>query len=103
MATEQPNRIEDFRPPLWPEDFGERLERLKKMAGLTWRNLAGTIGVTDRGMLKWRRAGRPSGPSYWALMEFASNFPGGFNLMLGGMDDADAHVYADGDDGEAED
>ena len=71
---------------LIPEDFGERLERLKEMAGLWWREFAELLGVTQRGMLKWRREGRPSGASFWAIMELARDVPGGYELMLCGDD-----------------
>ena len=29
-------RQEGFHPELFPEDFGERLERLTELAGLSW-------------------------------------------------------------------
>ena len=58
MATEERNRIEEYRPPLFPDDFGERLEEL---SGLSWRKFAELLGVTQRGLLKWRRGGPPSG------------------------------------------
>ena len=95
MATEERNRIgdfniEDFSLPPWPEDFGERLERLKEMAGLSWRELADFLGVTQRGMLKWRRGGKPSEANYWAIMELSCRVPGGFALMLYGDEEARA-------------
>ena len=48
------------RPP-FPEDFGERLERLMKMAELSRRDLAELFGVTERTVQKWLRGGVPSG------------------------------------------
>ena len=40
------------QPPLqnfqsWPEDFGARLEKLKLLSGLTWRQMARALG-SDR-------------------------------------------------------
>ena len=36
MATKELNRIEEYRPPPFPDDFEERLERLKELSGLSW-------------------------------------------------------------------
>ena len=36
MVIEELNRTLDYRAPPFPEDFGERLERLKEMTGLSW-------------------------------------------------------------------
>ena len=89
MATKERNRIEEYRPPPWPEDFPQRLERLKEMAGLSWREFAELIGVTDRGALKWRRGGRPSGANCLAILELARDVPGGYDLMMHGDDGAE--------------
>ena len=37
MATMERRRTLDLRPPPFPEDFGERLEGLKELAGVSWR------------------------------------------------------------------
>ena len=37
MAIEERNRTLDYRPQPFPEDFGERLEQLKEMTGLSWQ------------------------------------------------------------------
>ena len=68
MATDLRNRMEDYRPPAWPEDFGERLEGLKRQ-----RSLRGDGRALGHG-LKWRRGGRPSA-DLW-IMELAH--PGGY-------------------------
>ncbi len=86
MAIDQRNRIEDYGPPPWPEDFGERLEGLKELAGLSWCEFAKLLSVTQRGLLKWRRGGPPSGAYLWAILELASGVPGGYELMLYGND-----------------
>ena len=39
------SRIEGFCPDLSPKDFGERLERLIEMAGLSWDEFAERLGV----------------------------------------------------------
>ena len=84
MATKERNRTLDYRPPPFPDDFGEQLERLKELSGLSWGEFAELLGVTQRGLLKWRRGGRPSGAYFWAIMELAREVPGGFELMLYG-------------------
>ena len=84
MATDERNRTLDLRPPPFPEDFGQRLEGLKELSGLSWGEFAELLGVTQRGLLKWRRGGPPSGAYFWAIMEVARDLPGGFELMMDG-------------------
>ena len=84
MATDERNRTLDLRPSPFPEDFGQRLERLKELSGLSWGEFAELLGVTQRGLLKWRRGGPPSGAYFWAIMEVARDLPGGFELMMDG-------------------
>ena len=86
MVIEERNRTLNYRTPPFPEDFGNRLERLKEMTGLSWGEFAELLGVTQRGLLKWRRGGPPSGAYLWAILELASGVPGGFELMLYGDD-----------------
>ena len=89
MAIEERNRTLDYSPPPFPEDFGERLERLKEMTGLSWAEFAERLGVTQRGLLKWRKGGPPSGAYLWAILDLASGVPGGFELMRCGDDGAE--------------
>ena len=85
MAVEgREGRIEEYRPPAWPEDFGQRLERLMKMAELSRQDLAELFGVTERTVQKWLSGGKPSGGNYWGIMKLARGIPGGFELMLHG-------------------
>ena len=91
MTTEGLNLMEDYRPPHMPEDFGRRLEGLRKLTGLRWQEFAGRLGVTDRGVLQWRKGQRrPSRTSYLAIMALAKDLPGGYELMTGG--DADGET-----------
>ena len=90
MATDERNRTEGCCPPPFPEDFGERLEGLKEMVGVSWGEFAERVGVTERGMLNWRRGGPPSGAYLWSIIELARDVPGGFELILDG--DADTEV-----------
>ena len=86
MLIEERNRTLDYRPRPFPENFGERLEQLKEMTGLSWQKFAELLSVTQRGLLKWRRGGLPSGAYLWAILELASGVPRGFRLMLYGDD-----------------
>ena len=92
MTTEGMNLMDDYRPPPMPQDFGQRLEGLKKLSGLRWQEFAGKLGVSDRGVLQWRRGRcQPSLTSYLAIMALAEDLPGGYELMTGdgGADDAE--------------
>ena len=92
MTTEGLNLMDDSRPPPMPGDFGERLEGLKKLSGLRWQEFAQRLGVSDRGVLQWRRGRcQPSRTSYLAIMALAKDLPGGYELMTGegGTDDAE--------------
>ena len=40
-----------------PEDFGERLEQLKELSGLSWRGMAKALGVDPKQLRMWRRKG----------------------------------------------
>ena len=84
MATNERSRTLDLRPPPFPEDFGERLEGLKDLSGLSWGEFAERVGVTERGMLKWRRGGPPSGAYLWSIIELARDVPGGYDLIMYG-------------------
>ena len=86
MATNERSRTLDLRPPPFPEDFGERLEGLKEMVGVSWDEFAERVGVTERGMLKWRRGGPPSGAYLWSIIELARDVPGGYDLIMYGDD-----------------
>ena len=67
-----------------PDDFPDRLERLRQAADLTWAGLAGAIGVDYRQMYKWRKHGvEPSGAAMDRLYKFASRIQGGLEILLG--------------------
>ena len=98
MTTEGFNLNEDYRPPPWPDDFGKRLEGLKKQTSLRWKEFAARLGVTDREVLQWRRGNRrPSRTSYLAIMALARDLPGGYDLMNGDDGDVNADEPADQD------
>ena len=85
MSTRRVRRRLEFAPgeAQLPGDFGERLTRLKRGAGLTWEEMAEALGVDDRQLLRWRRGSCPSGGSMLSLIRLASQLPGGLNELLG--------------------
>ncbi len=89
MTTSERKRTLNNRPPPFPEDFGERLEDLKELSGLSWGDFAERLSVTQRGLAKWRNGGPPSGAYFWAIIELAREFPGGFELILDSEDGED--------------
>ena len=85
MTLAERNPLTDFHPTPWPEDFGRRLEGLKRLAGVKWLEMAALLGVTDRAILQWRKGERrPSGPNILAITELASRLPGGIELLCQG-------------------
>lgn len=66
-----------------PEDFAERLERLKQASGLSWDAFAEAVGVERKQVLRWRRGTEPSGSAYHGLVELARWIPGGIEILLG--------------------
>ena len=84
MTTSERKRTLNNRPPPFPEDFGERLEDLKELSGLSWGEFAERLSVTQRGLAKWRNGGPPSGAYFWAIIELAREIPGGSELILDG-------------------
>ena len=66
-----------------PEDFAERLDRLKRASGLSWDAFAEAVGVERKQVLRWRRGPEPSGSAYHALVELARWIPGGIEILLG--------------------
>ena len=66
-------RIEYSRIPYaFPEDFPQRLERFKKESGLSWAEIARSIGTYTHTLWRWRNLGvRPSAEHMMALLELA--------------------------------
>ena len=69
---------------LWPEDFGERLERFMEMAGLSRKDLGERLGVSEGTVGRWLNGVEPTGGNVWAMFELSRGVPGGFELLLHG-------------------
>ncbi len=68
---------------LLPNDFPDRLRRLKETSGLTWSGLAAAVGVDYKQMYRWHREDvEPSGGAMHALYDFASTIRGGVAILL---------------------
>ena len=68
---------------LLPDDFPERLERLREASGLTWSGMARALGVSHKQIYRWRKGVEPSGGAMQSLYEFASQVRGGLEILLG--------------------
>ena len=79
--------------PVFPEDFPERLERLKEASGLSWHQIALALGTTPSVIREWRLGNKRPSPVYlYALFMFADNtVPGGRDILLHGTDTPPDH------------
>ena len=84
-GTLKPDRDDERLPfgGLLPDDFTDRLDRLKQARGLTWSGLATNIGVDYKQMYRWRKGVEPSGGAMHALCRYASRIPGGLQILMG--------------------
>lgn len=71
-----------IRARSFPKDFPERLERLKELSGLSWRELAERVGVTPSRVSGWRRGRVPRGFALLNLARFAVEVEGGFETLF---------------------
>ena len=65
---------------VFPEDFPQRLERLKDESGLTWSELAGLAPAPSP---CWRQGARPNALHLLALLELATSLEVAQLLPLG--------------------
>ena len=66
-----------------PEDFVQRLTRLKDASGLTWDDLSEALGVELKQVLRWLKGTEPCGGAYHSLVELARWIPGGLDILMG--------------------
>ena len=71
-----------IRTRSFPKDFPERLERLKELSGLSWRELAERVGVTPSRVSGWRRGRVPRGFALLDLARFSVSIEGGFGALF---------------------
>ncbi len=58
-------------PARLPPDFPERLDRLRREAGLSWRGLARALRVDARTLRRWKSGTTPDSGHLYALVVFA--------------------------------
>ena len=68
---------------LLPDDFPERLERLREASGLTWSGMARALGVSHKQIYRWRNGVEPCGGAIHSLYLFADGIPGGLAILMG--------------------
>lgn len=56
---------------VFPEDFPQRLDRLKEESGLTWSEFAARLGANPLTVRRWRQGTRPNALHLLALLELA--------------------------------
>ncbi len=76
-------RLVPFLRGRLPDDFPQRLIRLKEASGLTWEEFADVLGVELKQVLRWTQGTKPSGGAYHSLVELAPWIPGGLDILMG--------------------
>ena len=77
-------RIFVYGTGVLPEDFPQRLDALRRAAGLTWNGLADALGVDRKQVLRWKEEGtEPCGGAMLSIVRLAAIVPGGLDLLLG--------------------
>ena len=76
-------RVLPLGSAVFPEDFPERLLRLKEASGLTWTAFARALGVDRKQVRRWREGVEPAGGAMFSLMCFALRIPKGLEILMG--------------------
>lgn len=83
-------RIAPYQSGVLPEDFPERLERLREATDLTWNAFADAIGIDKKRVHRWRRSkedrrkpAKPDSGGFYALVKIAALTPGGLDILMG--------------------
>ena len=84
-GPEDPDRREGYAPfdSLLPEDFAERLKRLREVSGLSWSGMARALGVSHKQIYRWRDGTEPCGGAMHSLYMFADQWPHGLDILMG--------------------
>ena len=68
---------------VFPEDFGESLERIREDSGLSWGELARRLGTNPLTVRRWRDGTRPNAQHLFALMAVTDDLELGHLLPKG--------------------
>ena len=86
-GTTHRTTLEDLALPIesgvFPEDFPQRLVRLKEASGLSWRGMARALGVDPKQLRRWRKGVEPAGGAMLSLLRFANRIEGGVQILMG--------------------
>ena len=75
-------REEGSNPELFPEDFGERLERLIELAGLSREEFAERLGIDYDRVAEWFEGAVLTGGEVWHVARLAWSIPGGLEIIV---------------------
>ncbi len=82
-------------PSRLPEDFHQRLERLRNAAGISWRGLARRLRVSVRSVRRWKAGMQPSPGHLFSLFTTAEEM-GLLHILLHGAQDQDTGARGEG-------
>ena len=88
ISRSGPKTVISGRPFLYgsgvlPEDFVQRLERLRQAAGLTRNGFADALGVDRKQAQRWNDGTEPCGGAMLSIVRLAGVVPGGLDLIMG--------------------
>ena len=66
-----------------PEDFPQRLDRLRRATGLTRNGFADALGADRKQALRWNDGTEPCGGAMLSIVRLAAIVPGGLDLIMG--------------------
>ena len=66
-----------------PEDFAQRLDRLRRAIGLTWNGFADALGADRKQALRWKEGTEPCGGAMLCIVCLAAIVPGGLDIIMG--------------------
>ena len=70
-----------------PKDFPECLERFREVSGLSWGELAASLGVDHERLTSWRRGALPRDLALPKLYRVAQRVPGGMGALFSNIVD----------------
>lgn len=66
-----------------PDDFPERLDRLRRACNFTWNGLADALGVDRKQVLRWKDGTEPCGGAMLSIIRLAAVVSGGLDIIMG--------------------